>query len=159
MLLVGACLTRVVVDLVALRATEERVDIDLIITCLKYESRKVVPRKIYESAPQSACYSVINMDQETKQELADIKLQIQLLTTAVADGFSKITNETHSEFVKLGARVATKADFSEFNEQVKSIRSELESIPNEIDQTYGKSFNELFDRVSILEKKDRKSVV
>lgn len=79
------------------------------------------------------------MDTETK-------IEFEKLATMVAEGFSSVDKRFNQE------HIYNENQFSELRQEVKSIRSDLERIPDDIDKTYSSTINDLLERVTKLEK-------
>lgn len=119
------------------------------------------------------------MDKETKNEFLEIRKQfvkmhteskgvkIQLkvhseqferLAIMVAEGFSDVHKRIDSVHSSLKneiteMRVEFKADVTELRDEIRSVRADIKKLPDDVDETYSKTINDLLDRVSFLEKK------
>lgn len=87
------------------------------------------------------------MDTETKKQFEKLGSQIDKLATMTAEGFSDVYKQID----------VTKTHFSDLTKEIRSdiasVRRDIERLPDEIDETYSNTINDLLDRVSILEKR------
>jgi len=86
------------------------------------------------------------MDKETKIEFGKLESQIEKLATMMAEGFSAVDERFNQE------HLYNENQFTELRQEIKSIRSDLERIPDDIDKTYSSTINNLLERVIKLEK-------
>jgi phosphoglycerate-specific signal transduction histidine kinase len=119
---------------------------------------------------------MVDMDKETKNEFAAIHSafvkeskntqkqfkaqaeQFERLAIMVAEGFADVHKRidfVHSslktEMTEM--RLEFKADSAELRDEIRSIRADIAKLPDDVDETYSKTINDLLDRVTHLEKK------
>ncbi len=87
------------------------------------------------------------MDRETVQQFDRVHESIDKLAISVADGFAQIDKR----FDKVETSMADLRN--ELRAEIRSIRTEIEELPDVIDRIYGSTINNLLDRVRVIEKK------
>ncbi len=83
------------------------------------------------------------MEKELEKKFEQVHEGIDKLATMVAEGFSAVDSGLQN----------VREDIAELRSEIRSIRIELERIPDDIDATYAKSLNDLFERVRVIEKR------
>jgi len=104
------------------------------------------------------------MDTETKKEFQKVHKSIDDLATAVAAGFAHVDKrfeQVDKRFEQVDKRFEQvdkrfdllESEVKELRQEVKSIRRELQEMPDNIDSTYSGAFNDLLERVAVIEQK------
>lgn len=87
------------------------------------------------------------MDKEITLQFDRVHESIDKLAISVAGGFAQVDKR----FDKVETDIADLR--TELRAEIRSIRKEIEELPDVVDRIYGKTINSLFDRVRVIEKK------
>ncbi len=98
-----------------------------------------------------------NMSTQPTDKAAVLQESIDNLATMVAQGFAAVDerfDKIDERFEKVDQRFdKIELDIESLRSEIRSIRAELLRMPDDIDATYAKTFNDLLERVSTIEKK------
>ena len=103
------------------------------------------------------------MDTDTKKEFNKVHESIEKLAISMATGFEQVDQsfeQVDIKFEQIDEQLSVIAkrlglleeEVRALREEIKSIRAELKRIPDDIDATYSGTFNDLLDRVAVIEK-------
>ena len=97
------------------------------------------------------------MEKEIQGAFAKVHESIDKLATMVAEGFHAVEKrfeQVDARFDAMDVRFdKVELDIAELRTEVRSIRAELERLPDRIDTTYAPTFNDLLERLRVVEKK------
>lgn len=84
------------------------------------------------------------------QNFNTVNKTIEKLAIMVADGFSNVDKR----FEQVDKRFdKVEEDIAELRLEIRGIRQEIEDLPDVVDRIYGKTINNLLDRVVVIEKR------
>jgi regulator of replication initiation timing len=97
------------------------------------------------------------MEKDVEQAFTKMQEGIDKLATMVADGFHAVDKrfeQVDKRFEQVDKRFdLLESEIRELRNEVRSIRAELERMPDSVEATYGRTMNDLLDRIIVIEKK------